>query len=225
MKIAEIPFAVLRFQYQIARVPLQLIENQMAARLGSEAPARLFYERSLGAIDATVGNLLGDRELAKRGAALVERSDALGRAAQLDATATQNREQADATLEATRDEWSRTSRRPATRPNRKPLMRGSLPRSASARLKRRPRSAPPLPRSRPTTSRPSAGKRPKRPSVRNRPRFGRLRRKATQAADSKLDDAQAKRSEAAAKRAQADRVEELADAEKQKRKSERANNN
>ena len=68
MKIAEIPFAVLRFQYQIARVPLQLIENQMAARLGSEAPARLFYERSLGAIDATVGNLLGDPELAKRGA-------------------------------------------------------------------------------------------------------------------------------------------------------------
>ena len=96
MNIAEIPFAVLRFQYQIARVPLQLIENQMAARLGSEAPARLFYERSLGAIDATVGNLLGDPELAKRGAALVERSDALGRAAQLDATATQNREQADA---------------------------------------------------------------------------------------------------------------------------------
>ena len=48
MKIAEIPFAVLRFQYQIARIPLQLIEDQMAARLYKEAPARLFYERSLG---------------------------------------------------------------------------------------------------------------------------------------------------------------------------------
>jgi hypothetical protein len=29
MKIAEIPFAVLRFQYQIARLPLQLIEDQV----------------------------------------------------------------------------------------------------------------------------------------------------------------------------------------------------
>ena len=29
MKIAEIPFAVLRFQYQIARIPLQLIEDQI----------------------------------------------------------------------------------------------------------------------------------------------------------------------------------------------------
>ena len=52
MKIAEIPFALLRFQYQIARIPLQLIEDQLATRLYAEAPARLFYERSLGALDA-----------------------------------------------------------------------------------------------------------------------------------------------------------------------------
>ena len=90
MRITEVPFVVLRFQYQIARFPLQLIEQQMAARLTSEAPARLFYERALGALDATVGNLLGDPDLEQRGAALVERSDALRRAAHLDATATQN---------------------------------------------------------------------------------------------------------------------------------------
>ena len=76
----------------------------MAARLTSDAPARLFYERSVGALDATVGRLLGDPELEKRGAALVERSDALGRAAHLDATATQKREQADDELKAKRDE-------------------------------------------------------------------------------------------------------------------------
>jgi hypothetical protein len=174
MKIAEIPFAVLRFQYQIARVPLQLIENQMAARLGSEAPARLFYERSLGAIDATVGNLLGDRELAKRGAALVERSDALGRAAQLDATATQNREQADATLEATRDDVV-TDIEEARDAAEQEALDARITAEERKRAAERPRSAPPLPRSRPTTSRPSAGKRPKRPSVRSRPRFGRLR--------------------------------------------------
>ena len=70
MKVAEIPFVVLRFQYQIARLPLQLIEDQVAARLRSEGPARLLYERSFGALDATVGKLLGDPQLEKRGAAL-----------------------------------------------------------------------------------------------------------------------------------------------------------
>ena len=89
MKTTDVPFAVLRFQYQLARIPLQLIEAQMAAWMGSEAPPRLFYERWLGGLDATVGNLLGDPKLEKRGAALIERSDALGHAAQLDATAAQ----------------------------------------------------------------------------------------------------------------------------------------
>ena len=40
--------------------------------------------------------------------------------------------------------------------------------------------------------------------------------KATAAGEFKLDDAQAKRSDGASKRAQADRVEELAEVEKQK---------
>ena len=104
MKVAEIPFVVLRFQYQIARLPLQLIEDQVAARLRSEGPARLLYERSFGALDATVGKLLGDPQLEKRGAALVERSNALSKAAKLDATATRNRQQADAKLAATHDQ-------------------------------------------------------------------------------------------------------------------------
>ena len=104
MKIAEIPFVVLRFQYQIARLPLQLIEDQVVARLRSEGPARLLYERSFGALDATVGKLLGDPQLEKRGAALVERSNALSKAAKIDATATRNRQQADAKLAATHDQ-------------------------------------------------------------------------------------------------------------------------
>jgi hypothetical protein len=92
MDTTDVPFAVLRFQYRIARIPLQLIEEQMAAWMGSEAPPRLFYERWLGGLDATVGNLLGDPKLEKRGAALIESSDALDRAAQLDATASQQHE-------------------------------------------------------------------------------------------------------------------------------------
>jgi hypothetical protein len=66
MKIARIPFAVFGFQYQIIRLPLQLIENRLAARMGAEAPARLFYERSLGMLDATAGRVLGDSTLKRQ---------------------------------------------------------------------------------------------------------------------------------------------------------------
>ena len=104
MEITDFPYAVLRFQYQLARFPLQLIEQQVVAGMSSEAPTRLFYERWLGGLDATVGKMLGDPDLEKRGAALIERSDALRRAAQLDATATQNQERADDELKAKRDE-------------------------------------------------------------------------------------------------------------------------
>jgi hypothetical protein len=175
MKIAEIPFAVLRFQYHIARLPLQLIENQMVARLGSETPARLFYERSLGAMDAAVGNLLGDPELEKRGAALVERSDALGRAAQLDATATQNREQADAKLESTRDDvvTDINEARDATEQQAVDAritaqeQKGAAEEAAEECTAAAKRQADDVAAQRSNRS--------KRPSARNRPRFGRLR--------------------------------------------------
>jgi hypothetical protein len=110
MSLNELPLAVLRYQYQMARVPFQLIEDQFVARMDPRAPARLLYERSLGALDATAGKMLGDPELEKRGAALARRGDALarrgdalGRAAQLDATPTQKQRQPDDQLKAKQD--------------------------------------------------------------------------------------------------------------------------
>jgi hypothetical protein len=103
MNIIDVPLAVLRLQYRIARFPFQLIEQRVVAQMDQEAPARLLFERSFGGLDATVGHLLSDPELASRGAALVERSDALGRAAGLDATAVAKQKQADAELKAKRD--------------------------------------------------------------------------------------------------------------------------
>ena len=51
-----------------------------------------------------MGNVLGDVRLAMRGGALAERSDALSRAAQLDATADQVRQQSATDLKAKSDE-------------------------------------------------------------------------------------------------------------------------
>ena len=103
MNVSQATFKVLRFQYHLARFPLQLIEDRVVARLGNEASARLLYERSLGMLDATIGKALGDSELADAGAALIERSNALAHAAELDAKATARKQQADAELKSTSD--------------------------------------------------------------------------------------------------------------------------
>ena len=63
----------------------------------------IVYERSFGLLDAVVGNALGDWWLQKRGDALAERSDALRRAVQLDATADQARQQSNADMKTKSD--------------------------------------------------------------------------------------------------------------------------
>ena len=224
MEITDVPYAVLRFQYQLARFPLQLFEEQVVARMGSEAPTRLFYERWLGGLDATVGKMLVDPDLEQRGAALIERSDALRRAAQLDATATQNQEQADDELKAKRDkaiedqndahavkEREVEEARTAAEERKGAAAEAAEKRTAAAKQQADDVAAQ-------LTTSAEAAKRDEQATIRA------AEQKASAAAESKLDDAQAKRNDAASKRAQADQVEELANLEKQKRQSERANN-
>jgi len=64
MNLSSAPLAVLRVPYMIVRLPLQLIEQQVMSRLSEEAPVRLVYERTLGALDGAVGSMLGDRSVA-----------------------------------------------------------------------------------------------------------------------------------------------------------------
>lgn len=104
MKVIDVPFAVLRFQYRIARLPLEVIEQRVMTRLDLESPARLFYEHSLGRLDVTVGNALGDSSIEQRGAALAERSGALRRAAQLDTAAEGQTKQSRQKFEGRREE-------------------------------------------------------------------------------------------------------------------------
>jgi len=223
MEITDVPFAVLRFQYQLARFPLQLIEEQVVAGMSSEAPTRLFYERWLGGLDAAVGKMLGDPDLEKRGAALIERSDALRRAAQLDATATQNQERADDELKAKRgkaiedqkDARAVTEReveeaRTAAEERKGAAAEAAQKRTAAAKQQADEHAAQLMKSA-------EAAKRDEQAKITA------AEQKATAAAESKLDEAQSKHSDAASKRATADRVEELADVEKQKRQSERAN--
>jgi hypothetical protein len=224
MRIIDAPFAVLRLQYRIVRFPLQMIEERVVARMGSEAPARLFYERSFGLLDAAVGNVLGDYRLQMRGGALVERSDALGRASKLDAAADQARQQSSADLKAKSDKAiedqqdARAAKdrdvaeaRTAAEERKHAAEEAAAQRTAD--LKRRADEM--------------AAQRKNSAEAAKRDEQARIRaneQKAAVASKSKLDDAHARRAEAGVKRAQADRVEELADIEKQKRQSQRAKN-
>jgi hypothetical protein len=222
MRIIDAPQAVLRLQYRIVRFPLQIIEERLVARMGSETPARLFYERSLGLLDAAVGNALGDFRLAKRGGALAERSDALRRAAQLDAAADQARQQSSVDLKAKSDKAIEEQQDARAA---KELEVEQARSSAEERKRAAEETATQRTAAAKKQADEMAAKRKNSAEAAKREEHARIRaneQKAAAAAKSKLDDAQARRTDADAKRAQADRVEELADAEKQKRRSERA---
>ena len=221
MRIIDAPLAVLRFQYRIARVPLQMIEERVVARMGSEAPVRLFYERSLGLLDTAVGNVLGDVRLAMRGSALADRSDALRRASQLDADADQARQQSGAELKAKSNkaiEDQREARAAKQRDveearTKAEERKGWAEEAAAQRTANLKEQADDL-----------AAQRTKSAEAAKREEQARIRaneQKAEAAAKSKLDDAKTRRTQAGIKRAQADRVEELAGIEKQKRQAER----
>jgi hypothetical protein len=225
MKLAETPFAVLRFQYQLARFPLQLIEDRVMVRLSAEAPARLLYEHFVGMLDAAVGRLLGDADLQKRGAALVERSDVLGRAAQLEASATRKRQQADEKLKSTSEDVVSdiNEARDATEQEVVEARLTAAKQTQAADDKAEKRVAAAKQQADQAASQRAgtaeAAKRRKKANI------AATEEVIIEAAEAKFDDAQAQRSTAARKRAQAKRTEELANTEQQKRRSERANNN
>jgi hypothetical protein len=225
MKITDAPLAVLRFQYRIARFPLQLIEDRVVARMGTEVPARLFYERSLGLLDVAVGNALGDSRLEKWGGALAERSDALRRAAQLDTAADQGRQQSGADLKAKSDKAIEEQQNARAHKRREVEEARTL---AEERKRAAEETAAQRTASAKKRADDVAAQRHNSAEAAKRTEQARIRaneQKAAVAAKSKLDDAQARRTKANTKRAQANRVEELADAEKQKRQSARANKN
>lgn len=219
MQITTLPFKVWQFQYQIARYPLQLIQDRMADRLDAEAPARLFYERSLGQLDFAVGRVLRDPELAARGTALIERGDTLLRASRLDAKAAQIEEQADTTLNARREQAMDEQKRARAEREQKVVdaQRHADERKRAAAQEARAHAAATKKQADDAATRKAGTVRTAEQQERNR--ITAAEQKAMETPKAAMDDAASKRSEAADKRRQADRVEQLAAAEKSKRQS------
>jgi hypothetical protein len=222
MSFVDLSRAVLRAQYQIARFPLQLIEKQLVARLDSEAPVRLFYQRSLGLLDAAVGNVLGVPALAQRGVTTIERTDTLMRAADLDAVADATIANADAELKDAREAATQAMQdahaektRAATQARDKAEERKRAAREAADQ-----RTADALKHADETAAhRKGAAETAKR----EQHAVIRADEKLTEAkAQAKLDEAQDNRGVAARKHADAERLEKLAHEEKTKRRTARS---
>ena len=221
MSITELPLRLLRFQYQVARLPLQLIEDRFVAQMDSEAPARLWYERSLGMLDSAVGTALGDSAVRERGATLIERSDALRRAAMLDAAAEENLEASEAELKVTQEKALKEKQEAFQETTRET-------KEARAQAQQRKREAIEDAEERIVAGKNQADevaaqrkKAVEETKRQEQAQIDAVERGAAKVATAKLDDAQDKRIDAASKRAQADRIEDLVDTEKEKRKADR----
>lgn len=218
MHITDIPYAILRLQYRIARRPLQLFEDRWVSRLNAEAPARLLYERSIGSLDAAAGRTLKDEELFRRGAAVAQRSATLGRAVQLDAEADVQAEQASGELRQARD--SAVSEQERARDQRQQDEQNA--REAAAQRKKDAADT--------AADRTEAVKEQAQRTAQNRTRAAEAQEQRTDkridaveggamaAAQSQLEDAADKRTAAQGKRSHAEDVENLADVEKAKRR-------
>ena len=191
------------------------------ARLDSDARLRLFYERSLGALDAVAGNVLDSPRLAQRGATKIERSEKLMRAADLDAVANAtvahaNSELKDArgaatqAVEDAQAEKARGAKQAQdSAEERKRAARETADQRADAAKKQADETAAQR------KGAADAAKRVEHAVIRAGEKLAEVD------AQAKLDEAQDNRSVAARKRADADRLEDLADEEKAKRRSAR----
>lgn len=72
--LSSLPLALLRVNYRLARLPLQLVEDVAVARLDEQAPIRLAYEQILIECDRAAAYLLGDRTAARRATELTRRT-------------------------------------------------------------------------------------------------------------------------------------------------------
>jgi hypothetical protein len=218
MKITDVPFAVLRFQYQLARFPLQLVEHRVFDRMDTEAPARLLYERSIGMLDRAVGTALGDQDVERRGEALLERSAALSRAATLDTAAVRAVKEAESDVADARDAAALVRKQArAEKQDEAVAARADAAHAKVAAIKRSgdrvanaAKQADKAAAARKNAA--EAAKRDEQAKIRA------AEKSVTAVAEAKAEDAQGKRSAAALKEAQADRVEQLTDEEHDRRK-------
>lgn len=92
--------SIIALPYELARLPVTMIDNRLSGKLPETSVPRVTLHRAMGSADRIAGSLLGNRDIAQRGADTIERTDKLVRAARLEQQAATQREQARETATA-----------------------------------------------------------------------------------------------------------------------------
>lgn len=213
MRLSDFPFAVLRFQYRLARTPLQLLEQRVMPRVNQEAPGWLMYERAVGALDAAAGNALKDTSLEESGISRIQRAAMVAEAMRLDEVAEQKKAHAEDQLARKRQKAAaapqearkQTTQRVAQARDEAEQEKQQATRAAAERTAEAKRTI-----AESADQSVAAAEKAKR-SAQNRSTAA--EKAVTDVADEQLDDAAAKRRVATGARARADRLEDLSDSE------------
>jgi hypothetical protein len=85
--------------YEIARLPLKIVDNTLSDRLSETSAPRVALDRAIGSADKFAGALTRNHDIAQRGAERLERSEKLLTAARLEQEAETRRQQAKQTVD------------------------------------------------------------------------------------------------------------------------------
>jgi len=99
--------ALIALPYELARMPVVLVDDRLAGRLPEDSVPRVTLDRAIGSADRLAGSLLRNSDIARRGADRIERSSKLATAARLEREAATRREQAQETAVSGRQEAAR----------------------------------------------------------------------------------------------------------------------
>jgi hypothetical protein len=80
--------------YELARLPLVIIDNSLSRRLPETSAARMTVDRAIGSADLVAGALIHDRVIAKRGTDRIGHADKIRKVARLEHEAGVRRKQA-----------------------------------------------------------------------------------------------------------------------------------
>ena len=99
MNVLTLPRSVAALEYKALRLPATLLQSQVVVRfLDEDSKLRLGFERTLGTFDEKAGSLLANDALTERGRVLRRRSEILTKAVELEEVADQRKQAAEATL-------------------------------------------------------------------------------------------------------------------------------
>ena len=206
--------------YELARLPLVIVDNRMSDKLPDTSAPRVALDRAIGSADKLAGTLLRNRDIAQRGTDRIDRSDKLLTAARLEREGAARREQARETAAAGRDTAAR--KRKAAQDRAASGLTEADAAEARGKQEAKAKAAKSAASKKATADRRAASRkatieqRTKRVDSAAQAKKQAARREAK----TELDDARETKEAAAEARADADRLSDLADVKKQERQQD-----